>query len=66
MKDQIIIISTPRNAGKNTFYEKFINESAEISKPMLDGIGGCGGRGFVRGEVIKREDNVTHVRFKSV
>jgi len=65
MKDKIMIISTLRSACKNTFYKMFM-DSKKCEKPTWVGIDWASENCMIRGEVIKREGNVTYLRFKTV
>ncbi len=65
MADKVIFQSTPRSAGKNTFYNMFM-DSKKWNNPAWVGIDWCAGNGNIRGEVIKQEGNVTHVRFNTL
>jgi len=60
---KIVTCSTP--SGDNWFYQKFI-DSEKTAPPIYTAVDWAMGAGFIRGEVIKREGNVTHVRFKTL
>ncbi|MEJ1436603.1 MAG: hypothetical protein RPU61_04735 [Candidatus Sedimenticola sp. (ex Thyasira tokunagai)] len=64
MDKDIIFISTP-TGGTSHFYD-LLKKAFDKSKPILVGVDWAKGNGMIRGEIIKRDGNVTHVRFKTV
>lgn len=67
-KPPIWFASTPRSVD-SYFYKLFMDAETHNDMPtsaMWKGIDWCVGYGKVRGEVIKKDGNVTHVRFKTV
>lgn len=68
-KPPIWVCSTPRQAGKSYFYEWFkrqMEESEGFKSNMWMCVDWAKGGGMNRGDVIKREGNITHVRFRTV
>lgn len=65
MSDKYISEITPRRSGKSRFYQMFM-DSNNWNSPVWIGVDWSAGHGMIRGEVIKREGNITYVRFNSV
>lgn len=65
IKDKIIFETTPRSAGKKMFYS-ILMDANKWHKSTWTGVDWIAGNGMIRGEVIKRDRNVTYVRFNSI
>lgn len=63
MKDKFIFFSTPSHL--NQFYRRLM-EKAETAHPKWFGVDWAKDSGMNRGDVIKRDDNIIHVRFRAV
>ena len=59
----VYMTSTPQ--GKNEWYRRFV-DSIKTAEPRYIGVDWASGHGMIRGEVISRDANVIHVRFKDV
>ena len=64
-KPKYHITSTPRQAGKS-FFQQWFEENAEIPPDVWIGVDWAKDSGMNRGDVIKRNGNVAHVRFRTV
>jgi len=64
--DKHFYSSTPR--GKNAFYNQWLKSLMDSTpiKPKWIGIDWAKDSGMNRGDVIKKDGNVTHVRFNTV
>jgi hypothetical protein len=56
----IFILSTP--TGNSFFYEMFMSQK----RPVVVGVDWAKDSGMVRGDILSKEGNVVHVRFKTV
>ena len=64
-KPPVIIISTP-DSHESFFYKLWVEEQAAMPGAMWAGVDWAKDSGMNRGDVIKRDGNVTTVRFKTV
>ena len=64
-KDKMMIISTPRQAGRSYFYDLY-KKNLQGKEPAWVGVDWAKDSGMNRGDVIKRSANVVHVRFRTI
>ena len=65
MSDKIIIVSTP-SRKTSEHYRRFVDFMRTADRPAFTGVDWAKDSGMNRGDVIGRDDNITHVRFKTV
>ena len=63
-RDSLLYFTSTLN-GINEWYKKFV-DSCKTAEPRFIGVDWAADSGMNRGDIVKREGNVVHARFKTV